>query len=95
MTEYCVCCGREIPEGRQVCPICERRADGQKRNETEMELIIAEENAKSQREKDIIHLKQMALSIKPYSRWWRYGYLGSLRRAIKVMEDTADDNRRI
>ena len=60
------------------------------RSETEMELIIAEENTKSQREKDIIHLKQMALSIKPYSRWWRYGYLGSLRRAIKVMEDTAE-----
>ena len=21
----CVCCGRVIPEGRQVCPLCERR----------------------------------------------------------------------
>lgn len=23
MSEYCVCCGEEIPEGRMVCPICE------------------------------------------------------------------------
>lgn len=22
----CVCCGRIIPEGRQVCPICEEKA---------------------------------------------------------------------
>lgn len=24
MTETCVCCGAEIPEGRQVCPSCEK-----------------------------------------------------------------------
>ena len=23
MSEHCVCCGKEIPEGRQVCPVCE------------------------------------------------------------------------
>lgn len=23
--EYCVCCGDEIPEGRQLCPRCEKR----------------------------------------------------------------------
>lgn len=23
----CVCCGEVIPEGRQVCPICEARAE--------------------------------------------------------------------
>lgn len=22
-SETCICCGREIPEGRQVCPLCE------------------------------------------------------------------------
>nr|DAT21056.1 MAG TPA: PROTEIN/RNA Complex, archaeal, ribosomal, 50S, protein.0A [Caudoviricetes sp.] len=22
---FCVCCGAIIPEGRQVCPICERK----------------------------------------------------------------------
>ncbi len=26
-TETCVCCGAEIPEGRQVCPVCENRGD--------------------------------------------------------------------
>lgn len=25
MTEYCVCCGEEIPEGRVVCTNCERK----------------------------------------------------------------------
>lgn len=25
MTETCVCCGAEIPEGRQVCPNCEKK----------------------------------------------------------------------
>ena len=49
-------------------------------------LIFAEMIAETQLEKDIIHLKQMALDIKPYSCWWRWGYLGSLRRAIKLME---------
>ena len=57
-----------------------------KQQETAEQLILAEMNATTQREKDIIHLKQIALSIKPYSRWWRWGYLGSIRRAIKAME---------
>lgn len=26
-TDVCVCCGAEIPEGRQVCPACENRED--------------------------------------------------------------------
>ena len=25
MTDRCVCCGRIIPEGRQVCPICDEQ----------------------------------------------------------------------
>ncbi len=25
--EHCVCCGAIIPEGRQICPNCERGAD--------------------------------------------------------------------
>ena len=27
MSDTCVCCGREIPEGRQVCHICEYEAE--------------------------------------------------------------------
>lgn len=28
--DRCVCCGAIIPEGRQVCPVCERRANENK-----------------------------------------------------------------
>ena len=55
-------------------------------DESKMQLILAKEKATTQREKDIINLKMMALDIRPYSRWWRWGYLGSLRRAIKALE---------
>lgn len=92
MSERCVSCGKEIPEGGQVCSICQRKASAKKRHETEMELILAEEQAQTQREKDIIHLKQIALSIRPYSRWWRWGYLGSVRRAIKALEREEETN---
>lgn len=27
MRDYCVCCGKEIPEGRMVCPICWKAND--------------------------------------------------------------------
>ena len=27
MDNRCVCCGAIIPEGRMVCPICEKEAD--------------------------------------------------------------------
>lgn len=49
-------------------------------------LILQEEKATTQAEKDIIHLKMMVLDIAPYSRYWRWGYVGSLRRAIKALE---------
>ena len=62
------------------------RADRLRRNEEELQLIIAEEKATTQAEKDIIHLKRIELSITPYSRWWRWGYLGSVRRARKALE---------
>jgi uncharacterized Zn finger protein (UPF0148 family) len=25
--DHCVCCGSPIPEGRQVCPICEKNTN--------------------------------------------------------------------
>ena len=28
VVEGCVCCGAYVPEGRQICPICERQDDG-------------------------------------------------------------------
>ena len=63
-----------------------------KRIDEQMQLILAEEKATTQAEKDIIHLKQIALSIRPYSCWWRWGYLGSLRRAIKILEERRKNN---
>lgn len=62
------------------------KADDRRRTEEELQLIIAEENATTQLERDIIHLKRIELSIRPYSRWWRWGYLGSVRRARKALE---------
>ena len=57
------------------------------KQETHEQLIIQEINAKTQAEKDIIHLKQIVLDIRPYSKWWRWGYIGSLRRSIKALEN--------
>ena len=58
-------------------------------------LILQEEKATTQTEKDIIHLKKMILDIAPYSRWWRWGYVGSLRRAIKALERQGKDCRKV
>ena len=66
-------------------------SDNAKRNREELALIMAEEKATTQREKDIIHLQQIILSIAPYSRWWRWGYIGSLRRAIKAMQRQGEE----
>ena len=30
MSNYCVCCGEEIPEGRMVCPSCEADEGGER-----------------------------------------------------------------
>lgn len=57
-----------------------------KKAKTAQQLILAEMKATTQREKDIIHMEQIILSIRPYSRWWRWGYIGSLRRAIRALE---------
>ena len=54
---------------------------------SEMEkLILQEMKAKTRIEKDIIRLKKIELSIEPGSRWYRWGYLGSIRRARKALE---------
>ena len=61
----------------------------QERGKSKLQLILAEEKATTQTEKDIIHLKQIELSIMPYSRWWRWGYLSSVRRARQALEREA------
>lgn len=33
MEDRCVCCGAIVPEGRMVCPMCEKEADAKKNPE--------------------------------------------------------------
>lgn len=61
----------------------------EERGKAKLQLILAEGKATTQTEKDIIHLKQIELSITPYSRWWRWGYLSSVRRARQALEREA------
>lgn len=62
----------------------------QERGRAKEQMILAEMKAETQTERDIIHLKQIELSIMPYSRWWRWGYLSSVRRARRALEREAD-----
>ena len=46
MTETCVCCGAEIPEGRQTCPGCESKATNTKgRNAMKIKISRSHPNA--------------------------------------------------
>jgi len=56
------------------------------RNNERMLELLRQGPPKTQKEKDIFHLKSMLYSIGKYSRWYRWGYISTLRRAIKVME---------
>ena len=62
-----------------------------KREETDMQLIFAEMKATDRTEIAIIHMKRIINSIQPYSRWWRWGYIRSLRLAIKALEKMKED----
>lgn len=31
--EHCICCGEVIPEGRQVCPQCESKAEKERKDD--------------------------------------------------------------
>lgn len=71
MTDTCVCCGQTVPEGRMVCPGCERKTEercGQVENWGE-KLVELEERAKSNShrisdlEADNKALHQLATSV--------------------------------
>lgn len=47
----CVCCGEVIPEGRQVCPSCEYKAEMETRNDSCTDRIHP-----FQRPDDAVHL---------------------------------------
>lgn len=34
MEDYCVCCGRIVPEGQQVCPVCEAKVNEEGRRKS-------------------------------------------------------------
>ena len=58
MTNTCISCGAEIPEGRQVCPACEQK----EAKDRDLERVIRDlENALQRTEKktdyDFIYLK--------------------------------------
>jgi len=42
-------------------------------------------------EQDIENLKRIEQGIQPYSKWWRWGFLSSVRRAIRIMEILKQD----
>ena len=51
-----------------------------------MQLLNKWDDDLPQIEKDIIRLEMMECDIKPYSRYWRWGMVGTLRRARKALE---------
>lgn len=42
MDNTCICCGRIIPEGRQICPSCENRRDVHRQTNRDKLLHTAE-----------------------------------------------------
>ena len=61
-----------------------------KRFERQSELISEVENNPDY-DKDLYNLEMMLLNISPYSKAWRWGYIKSLKRAIKLIKQ---DNQR-
>lgn len=54
-----------------------------------IELLAMKPN--SDVEKAIIDLEQIICDIRPYSRWWRWGYVKSLKLAIKALKEKAKE----
>lgn len=40
MEDHCVMCGEIIPEGRQVCPLCEKKYDGSDDHESQAAFLL-------------------------------------------------------
>lgn len=43
--------------------------------------------------KAINDLEMIICGIKPYSRWWRWGYIKSLRMAIKALKESGSNDK--
>ena len=64
--DICVCCGRYVPEGRQVCSICEENELDNLKNEMQAELLeikLAIEEANSVLEKQLATAKEIILDF--------------------------------
>ena len=48
MEEHCVICGEIIPEGRQVCPLCEKKYGG--KDDSDMPSFFLPKNQTRQNE---------------------------------------------
>ena len=59
--------------------------------ERRLKLTAKWDNALPQIEKDIIRLEMMECDIKPFSVYWRWGMVGTLRRARKALERERDN----
>ena len=49
MEDYCVICGAIVPEGLQVCPICERKYGIKKNESAEMNILLESSCSSAQR----------------------------------------------
>ena len=56
-----------------------------------MQLLLKWDKKLPQIDKDIIRLEMMECDINPYSRYWRWGMVGTLRRARKALEKLKEE----
>jgi len=64
------------------------KLDWELKNNKAMSELLRQGIPKDQKEKDIFHLKCILYGIGYQSRWYRWGYISTLRRAIKAMENS-------
>ena len=60
------------------------------RKQLDKQWELLSQKPKTQKEKDINNLKYMLYDIRPYSKYWRWGMCGSLKRAIELLEKHED-----
>lgn len=75
MTDYCICCGRDVPEGRMVCPICEENAIQGKergdRHKMKKEIVFMDEDTLTKKElQNTVTQEQTEERMKMYYDKW-------------------------
>ena len=98
MTERCAMCGAEIPEGRQVCPNCERRVMSEEEKKFEYVLTLNSEQAR-----EVMNtlefmmrwkLKQPRLAVEylPDRLDWKGDFDGSLKKRDAMIAALTEAN---